>query len=115
MGIQPMVPIQYCDSTSATQVARNPHKLGAARSLGIRAHATRYAISQSKLILLYSITEDMVADFMTKRMPRKSLARLSVIFFNNLREDWQLNPNHLLPRRDCEWYPDLCKMDVLGF
>ena len=114
MGIQPSVPVQYCDSTSATQVARNPHKLGAARSLGIREHSTRYAISKGQLTLCYSITEDMVADFMTKRMPRKALARLSVIFFNNLRKDWATKPDLLLPRRDREWYPELSKLDPIG-
>ena len=114
MGIQTSVPVQYCDSTSATQVARNPHKLGAARSLGIRAHGFRYGISKSQLTLCYSITEDMVADFMTKRMPRKALARLSVIFFNNLRQDWAAKPDLLLPRRDQEWYPELCKLDPIG-
>ena len=111
MGIEPPTPTQYCDSTSATMVARNPHRLGAARSLGIREHATRFAISKSKLYLCYSITEDMVADFLTKRMPRKALARLSVVFFNNLKPNWANDPDHLLPLRDVAWYPDLDLMD----
>jgi hypothetical protein len=108
MGIQHPPVIQYCDSiTSATQVARNPHRMGAARSLGIRMHATRYAIAHDNLILKYSITEDMLADILTKRMPRKKLARLSVVFFNNLRPDWFRNPDYLQPLRDVEWYPEL--------
>jgi hypothetical protein len=107
MGIQHPPVVQYCDSTSATQVARNPHRLGAARSLGIRMHATRYAIAHEDLQLKYSITEDMVADILTKRMPRKKLARLSIVFFNNLQPDWHLDPDCLVPLRDVEWYPDL--------
>ena len=107
MGIQPPCPIQYCDSTSAKQVALNPRTLGAARSLGIRMHSTRYAIAKSNLKLKYSITEDMVADFLTKRMPRKKLARLSIIFFNNLKSNWKEDPDHLKPLRDAEWYLDL--------
>ena len=113
MGIETPTPVQFCDSTSATMVARNPHRLGAARSLGIREHATRFAISKSKLDLCYSITEDMIADFLTKRMPRNALARLSVVFFNNLKPNWANNPDHLLPLRDVAWYPDLDLMDPI--
>ena len=107
MGIQPKQDRQWCDSTSAKMIAKNPKSLGAARFLGIRMHYTRYAIAHESLSLEYCITEDMVADCLTKRLPRKKLARFSVIFFNNLRSDWQKNPDRLLPRQDSEWYPDL--------
>ena len=107
MGIQPPCPSQFCDSASAKQAALNPRTLGAARSLGIRMHSTRYAIAKSNLELKYSITEDMVADFLTKRMPRKKLARLSIIFFHNLKSSWKEDPDHLEPLRDAEWYLDL--------
>jgi hypothetical protein len=97
----------FCDSTSAMQVAKNPHTLGAARSLGIRMHGTRYSIAKKGTELKHSISEDECADFVTKRMPRKKLARLSVVFFNNLRVGWELNPDMILPSRDGEWYPDI--------
>jgi hypothetical protein len=106
-GVQPMDPLQDCDSTSATQVALNPHKLGASRSLGIRQHLTRYAIAKGKLKLCYSVSEDCVADMLTKRLQRQKLARFALIFFNNLRVDWRLDPDHLAPLRDHRWYPDL--------
>jgi hypothetical protein len=106
-GVRPVDPLQDCDSTSATQVALNPNKLGAARSLGIRQHLTRYAIAKGNLKLCYSISEDCVADMLTKRLERRKLARFALIFFNNLRVDWRLNPNQLLPLRDHRWYPDL--------
>ena len=107
MGIRPPPTIQYCDSTSAKQVAANPKALGAARSLGIRMHTTRYAIAKSNLQLKYSITEDMVADFLTKRLPRRKLARLSLIFFNNLCTDWPDDSDNLRPCKGVEWYLDL--------
>ena len=106
MGIRHPPPIQYCDSTSATQVARNPSSIGAARSLGIRMHTTRYAIAKEGLILRYSITEDMVADCLTKRLPRKKLSRFSIIFCNNLRPDWKNDSDELVPLHDSEWFPD---------
>ena len=87
--------------------ALNPHTLGASRSLGIRQHLTRYAISRGKLNLCYSITEDMVSDVLTKRLERKKLARFALIFFNNLRTDWDLEPDYLAPMFDQSWYPDL--------
>jgi len=106
-GIMPAVVDQWCDSTSAKQSAVNPHSLGASRALGIRMHGTRYAISRKHLNLRYVITEDQVSDFTTKRMPRKHLARLAVIFYNNLQPNWQENPDVLKPLRDVQWYPEL--------
>ena len=107
MGIRPPPAVQYCDSTSAKQVAINPKTLGAARSLGIRMHTTRYAIAKSNLQLKYSITEDMVADFLTKRLPRRKLVRLSIIFFNNLSLGWANGPDNLKPLRGADWYLEL--------
>jgi hypothetical protein len=54
-----------------------------------------------------SISEDCVADMLTKRLEREKLARFALIFFNNLRVDWRLNPNQLFPLRDHRWHPDL--------
>ena len=88
-------------------IAKNPKSLGAARFLGIRARCARHAIARESLSLEYCIAGGALADCLTKRLPRKKLARFSVIFFNNLRCDWQKNPDHLLPRQDSEWYPDL--------
>ena len=107
MGIHFGPDIIFCDSTSAMQVARNPRTLGAARSLSIRMHGTRFAIAKKGTQLKHAISEDQCSDFVTKRMPRKKLARLSVVFFNNLRVGWELNPDVLLPLRDIEWYPDI--------
>jgi hypothetical protein len=52
-GARPVDPLQDCDSTSATQVALNPNKLGAARSLGTRQHLTRCAIAKGNLKLCH--------------------------------------------------------------
>jgi hypothetical protein len=106
-GIMPAVVDQWCDSTSAKQSAVNPHSLGASRALGIRMHGTRFAISRNHLTLRYVITEDQVSGFTTKRMPRKHLARLAVIFYNNLKPNWKEDPNVLKPLRDAKWYPEL--------
>ena len=110
----PAVVDQWCDSTSAKQSAVNPHSLGASRALGIRMHGTRYAISRKHLNLRYVITEDQVSDFTTKRMPRKHLARLAVIFYNNLQPNWQENPDVLKPLRDVKWYPELKKTTCIS-
>jgi hypothetical protein len=40
-----------------------------------------------------NIRNDQASDFTTKRMPRKHIARLAVISFNNLQPNWKENPN----------------------
>ena len=107
MGILPAPPTQFCDSSSAVQAVQNPHSLGAARSLGIRQHGTRYAIAKKGTTVKPSITEDMQSDIFTKRLARTKLARFSVIFFNNLKDNWNADPDYLVPRYDQSWYPDL--------
>ena len=62
----------FCDSTSAMQVAKNPHTLGAARSLGIRMHGTRYSIAKKGTELKHSISEDECADFVIPACPARS-------------------------------------------
>jgi hypothetical protein len=59
------------------------NSLGAARSLGIRMHSTGYAIARKGLDLKYSITQDMLADFLSKKMPRKPLARMGAPLVKN--------------------------------
>jgi hypothetical protein len=107
IGIQPPPAIQHCDSASAMQIAKNPHKLGASRDLAIRMHGTRCAIAHQGLQLKCSTAGDMVTDLLTKRMPRKKLARLALVFYNNLCPDWHLNPDVLRPWKDGGWFPDL--------
>jgi hypothetical protein len=110
-GIMPAVVDQWCDSTSAKKSAvnppSNPHSLGTSRALGIRMHGTHFATSRNHLTLRCIITEDQVSDFTTKRMPRKHLAQLAVIFYNNLKPNWKEDPNVLKPLRDAKWYPQI--------
>jgi len=107
LGIQPPPATQYCDSTSTTMLAKNPQSLGAARPLGIRMHAVRYAIAHEGLQFQYAITEDMVADVLTKRLPRAKLARFALIFYNNLCWNWYEDHALLQPLHDEIWFPDI--------
>jgi len=107
MGINPKEEVQYCDSTSVKMIALNPNSLGAARSLGIRMHTTRYAIAKRGLDLRYCITQDQISDFLTKRMPRKALARLAAIFFNCLADDWRNDWETLTLVVPLEHFPEL--------
>ena len=95
LGIAVRTPLQYIDSTAAKQLAENPKKMGTTRHIGIKWHFIRYHVQKRDVDLSYSITEDMLSDMGTKRLPRKKLARFAAIFFNVLHKDWAVDPDNL--------------------
>ena len=106
LGIAVHTPRQYIDSTAAKMLALNPKKLGATRHLSIKWHFLRYHVQRKDINLQYCITEDMLADMGTKILPRKTLARFAMIFFNSLSSKWSDNYNHLDHICSPEVYPE---------
>ncbi len=56
----------YTDSQACLKIATNASKLGMVRHLEIRYHLVRCIILSGNVILEYCITEDMLADLLTK-------------------------------------------------
>ena len=82
LGIAVRTSGHYIDSAASKQLAKNLKKMGTTRHIGIKWHFIRYHVQKGDVDLLYCITEDMIADMGTKRLPRKKLARFPSIFFN---------------------------------
>ena len=113
-GIGPKRESQHVDSTSVKMIALNPNSLGAARSLGIRMHSTRCAIARKGLDLRCSITQGVLADFLSKKMPRKTLARLGAAFFNCLAPNWREDWDDLQLIVPIEHHPELVPGSMVG-
>ena len=73
----------YTDSTASLHIGPNPTRLGKARHLAIRCHIVRCYISLGEMILVFCVTEDMVADILTKIVSSAQDCRLSIRFYND--------------------------------
>jgi hypothetical protein len=73
--------VMYTDSTACLAIATNAFKLGNVRHLAIRYNLVRCYISIGDIHMLYCITEEMVADLMTKIVDAHQDARLTVRFY----------------------------------
>jgi hypothetical protein len=102
-----VTPGEYIDSTASKQLAGNPKKMGTTRHIGIKWHFIRYHVQKRDVDLLYCITEDMLADMGTKRLPRKKLARFATIFFNVLHRSWASDPDNLVLITPPGTFPEL--------
>jgi hypothetical protein len=73
--------IMYTDSTACLAIATNTLKLGNVRHLAIRYNLVRCYVSIGEIQMRYCITEEMVADMMTKIVASHQDARLTVRFY----------------------------------
>jgi hypothetical protein len=73
--------VMYTDSTACLAIATNSLKLGNVRHLAIRYNLVRCYISIGDIKMCYCITEEMVADMMTKIVSSDQDARLIVRFY----------------------------------
>ena len=71
----------YTDSTACLAIATNTLKLGNVRHLAIRYNLVRCYVSIGDVEMVYCITEEMVADMMTKIVAANQDARLMVRFY----------------------------------
>ena len=71
----------YTDSTACLAIATNALKLGNVRHLAIRYNLVRCYVSIGEVQMHYCITEEMVADLLTKIVAAHQDARLTVRFY----------------------------------
>jgi hypothetical protein len=76
----------YTDSQACLHIANSRSKLGKVRHVEIRYHLVRCLVISGDIVLVYCITEDMVADLFTKIVSGAQDNRLSVRFYNDCGE-----------------------------
>ena len=82
MGFSCLKPYRmYTDSMACLHIASNPAKLGNVRHLQIRYHLVRCYVSLGDVEMFYCITEDMIADLLTKIVSGAQDRRLSLRFY----------------------------------
>jgi hypothetical protein len=72
----------YTDSTACLHIATNPSRLGNVRHVQIRYHLIRCFVTLGNIHMLYCVTEEMVADLLTKIVSGAQDLRLSVRFYS---------------------------------
>jgi hypothetical protein len=72
----------YTDSMACYHIASNPSRLGNVRHLQIRYHLVRCYVSLGDVQMCFCITEEMVADLLTKVVVGAQDHRLSMRFYS---------------------------------
>ena len=77
MGIEVQLPIQIQeDNQACIQIADNPVSQRRTRHMDIRYHFVRDYIEDGTVTVKYCPTQQMLADIMTKMMPKPTFTRL---------------------------------------
>jgi hypothetical protein len=84
----------YTDSSACLGIASNPERLGNVRHLSIRYNLIRCYISIGEIKMMFCITEEMVADLLTKIVAGTQDNRLAVRFYNLCPSAWIWVVNH---------------------
>ncbi len=74
----------YTDSMACYHMASNPSRLGNVRHLQIRFHLVRCYVCLGDVVMNFCITEEMVADLLTKLVTGAQDHRLSLRFYSLL-------------------------------
>ena len=72
----------YTDSKACFHIATNPSRLGNVRHLQIRYHMVRCYVTLGDVQMFFCITEEMLADLLTKTVVGAQDARLSLRFYS---------------------------------
>jgi hypothetical protein len=65
----------HMDNQSAISVAKNPKHHGRMKHLDLRYFGLREKVTKGEIYVEYVPTEDMVADILTKALPRETIER----------------------------------------
>jgi hypothetical protein len=74
--------LMYTDSTACLSIATNKNTLGNVRHLAIRFNLVRCYVTIGEITMCYCITEEMIADLLTKVVAGDQDARLTIRFYN---------------------------------
>jgi hypothetical protein len=78
----------YTDSTACLNIATNSERLGNVRHLSIRYNLVRCYVTIGEIAMLFCITEEMVADLLTKMVTGAQDSRLTLRFYNLCPSAW---------------------------
>ena len=73
----------YQDNQCTIALANNPVHHARTKHIGVRAHRVRELISHGDIQLIYVPTNDMVADALTKSLPRPKFLQHSITLRRN--------------------------------
>ena len=73
--------IIYTDSQASQTISMNSQKMGKIRHIAIRYHLVRCMATNGDVILLYCVTEEMIADLFTKILSGFTFERLATHFY----------------------------------
>jgi hypothetical protein len=79
----------YTDSTACLNIASNADRLGNVRHLSIRYNLVRCYVTIGEVKMVYCITEEMVADLLTKIVSGAQDNRLAMRFYNLCPPAWK--------------------------
>ena len=72
----------YTDSTACLSIATNSFRLGNVRHLAIRYNLVRCYVTRGEITMMYCVTEEMIADLLTKIVVGAQDDRLTIRFYN---------------------------------
>jgi hypothetical protein len=78
----------YTDSTACLSIASNPDRLGNVRHLAIRYNLVRCYVTIGEIDMVFCITEEMIADLLTKIVTGAQDNRLTLRFYNLCPAAW---------------------------
>jgi hypothetical protein len=89
LGFSCMKPYtMYTDSTACLAISLNLERLGNVRHRSIRYHLVRCYVTLGEITMAYCVTEEMVADLLTKIVSGSQDTRLTVHFYNLCPTAW---------------------------
>ncbi len=71
----------YTDSQASLAIASNPFRMGQIRHVAIRYHLVRRMVLNGDVVMIFCITEDMIADLLTKILSGSTYDHLSLRFY----------------------------------
>jgi hypothetical protein len=74
--------VMYTDSTACLSIATNASRLGNVRHLAIRYNLVRCYVTIGDITMRYCVTEEMIADLLTKIVVGAQDDRLTIRFYN---------------------------------
>ncbi len=78
----------YMDSTACLSIASNPDRLGNVRHLAIRYNLVRCYVAIGEIDMIFCVTEEMIADLLTKIVTGAQDNRLTIRFYNLCPAAW---------------------------
>jgi hypothetical protein len=73
--------VMYTDSTACLSIATNALRLGNVRHLAVRYNLVRCYVTLGEITMCYCITEEMIADLLTKVVAGGQDTRLAIRFY----------------------------------